>query len=86
MKILITGGTGFIGARLCQHLLQAGHQLTVYSRRPEKVPLRCGATVAALASLDALASDSEFDAVINLAGEPIAAKRWSAQRKQVLRQ
>jgi len=84
MKILITGGTGFIGARLCQHLLQAGHQLTVYSRRPEKVVSCCGATVEALDSLDTLTSDSEFDVVINLAGEPIAAKRWSAQRKQVL--
>lgn len=84
MKILITGGTGFIGTRLCRHLSQAGHQLTVYSRRPEKVSLLCGAKVEALASLDALASDSEFDAAINLAGEPIAAKRWTAQRKQVL--
>jgi len=84
MKILITGGTGFIGARLCRHLLQAGHQLTVYSRRPEKVVPCCGATVKALDSLDTLTSDSEFDVVINLAGEPIAAKRWSAQRKQVL--
>lgn len=84
MRILITGGTGFIGTRLCQHLSQAGHKLTVYSRRPERVPLRCGAEIEALASLDALDSDREFDAIINLAGEPIAAKRWSAQRKEVL--
>jgi len=84
MRILITGGTGFVGARLCQQLSQAGHQLKVYSRRPEQVAQLCGAQVEALASLDAIDSDSEFDGVINLAGEPIAAKRWSMQRKQVL--
>ncbi|MEH6357791.1 MAG: TIGR01777 family oxidoreductase [Pseudomonadales bacterium] len=84
MRILITGGTGFIGAQLCHHLVAAGHQLTVYSRHPEKISARCGDKVAALDSLELLTSASEFDAVINLAGESIAGKRWSARRKQVL--
>ena len=34
MRVLITGGTGFIGKALCAHLQQQGHELTVYSRRP----------------------------------------------------
>lgn len=84
MRILITGGTGFIGTQLCEHLVAAGHQLTVYSRNPDKVSTRCGEKVEALGSLELLTSASEFDAVINLAGESIAAKRWSARRKQVL--
>ena len=84
MRILITGGTGFIGTRLCPHLLAAGHQLTVYSRKPDKVIQRYAGKVEALASLELLSAASEFDAVINLAGEPIAAKRWSVRRKQVL--
>jgi uncharacterized protein len=84
MRILITGGTGFIGTRLCQYLARAGHHLTVYSRRPFTVRLRCGAEVEPLVSLDEPSSEREFDAVINLAGEAIAGKRWSRKRKELL--
>jgi len=84
MRILITGGTGFIGKRLCDSLLQAGHQLTVYSRQPCRVRLQCGLAVQPLAALEDLSSEHQFDAVINLAGEPIAAKRWTVKRKQQL--
>ncbi|HHL45565.1 MAG TPA: NAD-dependent epimerase/dehydratase family protein, partial [Gammaproteobacteria bacterium] len=34
MKILITGGTGFIGRRLCRLLVDRNHSLTVLSRNP----------------------------------------------------
>lgn len=84
MRILITGGTGFIGVYLCGQLLEAGHQLVVFSRRPEQVESLCGQAVEAIGSLDEITPQSEFDAVINLAGEPIADKRWSARRKQLL--
>lgn len=84
MQILITGGTGLIGRRLCKALLAEGHELTVFSRNPASVPLKCGAGVHALASLAEWHPALSFDAVINLAGEPIVDKRWSAQRKRVL--
>jgi uncharacterized protein (TIGR01777 family) len=84
MRILITGGTGLIGRRLCQVLLAEGHELTVYSRNPASVPVKCGAAVHALASLDELQPEQGFDAVINLAGEPIMDANWTDQRKQVL--
>lgn len=84
MRILITGGTGLIGRRLCKALLAEGHELTVFSRKPASVPAKCGAGVQALGSLAEWHTDMTFDAVINLAGEPIADKRWTAQRKQVL--
>ncbi len=84
MRILITGGTGFIGRSLCKELLRAGHQLTVLSRKPETVPEKCGATVFALKSLDEWTSELHFDAVINLAGEPIVGPRWSERRKRIL--
>lgn len=85
MRILITGGTGFIGARMCRALCEAGHQLIVYSRQPaNKVKSLCGASVEPLTSLESLSSDEEIDAVINLAGESIAGKRWTPQRKQQL--
>ena len=84
MRILITGGTGLIGRRLCKALLAEGHELTVFSRNPASVPLKCGAGVHALGSLAEWHPALGFDAVINLAGEPIVDKRWSAQRKRVL--
>ena len=84
MRILITGGTGLIGRRLCKALLAEGHELTVFSRNPASVPLKCGAGVHALGSLAEWHPALSFDAVINLAGEPIVDKRWSAQRKRVL--
>ena len=87
MKILITGGTGLIGRALCRELLARDCELTVLSRRPATVAQRCGATVNALASLDDWRPGDpgrHFDAVINLAGAPIADRRWSARRKQIL--
>ena len=84
MRILITGGTGLIGRNLCKALLDEGHELTVLSRKPATVPARCGPGVHAISSLDAWHDDMAFDAVINLAGEPIADVHWSEKRKQVL--
>lgn len=84
MHILITGGTGLIGRRLCRVLLARGNELTVLSRNPASVPLKCGAAVHAMASLSEWRPEQAFDAVINLAGEPIVDARWSAQHKQLL--
>jgi len=84
MRILITGGTGLIGRRLCKALLAEGHEPTVFSRNPASVPVKCGAGVQALGALADWHPALDFDAVINLAGEPIIDKRWTAQRKQIL--
>lgn len=85
MRIFMTGGTGLIGRWLCKALLAEGHELTVLSRNPASVPAKCGAGVHALASLAEWHPDISFDAVINLAGEPIVDARWTARRKQILR-
>jgi uncharacterized protein (TIGR01777 family) len=84
MNILITGGTGLIGRHLCRILLAEGHQLTVLSRQPETVEKCCGAAVKAWSSLASWTPEVVFDAVINLAGEPIADKYWSVARKKSL--
>lgn len=84
MRILITGGTGLIGRHLCAVLLAQGHTLTVLSRHPETVAAKCGRGVQAMSSMDEWTSDRAFDAVINLAGEPIVDAYWSVKRKQVL--
>ncbi len=84
MNILITGGTGLIGRQLCKALLAEGNQLTVLSRHPETVAEKCGLEVEAFATLEDWKPDRVFDAIINLAGEPIVDAYWSAKRKQVL--
>ena len=79
MKILITGGTGFIGSALCSRLLEnKKHTVILLTRHPDKVksPLQ---GISNLAQLD---NGVAIDVVVNLAGEPIADKRWTKQQKQ----
>lgn len=85
MNILITGGTGFIGRALCRSLIKNGHQVTVLSRQPEYAASVCGQPVKAIKSTAALNPDSGFEAIINLAGTPVAGARWTDKRKQLLR-
>lgn len=84
MKILITGGTGFIGQTLCPTLLAAGHSLTVLSRTPDKVVNIFGNQITPINSLQALPNSDDFDAIINLAGAPIFGGRWTDKRKKIL--
>lgn len=85
MRILITGGTGFIGQALCPAFLAQGHELTVLSRHPHSVPERYGSAVQGIADLDQIPASTHFDAIINLAGEGIADARWTKKRQQILR-
>jgi hypothetical protein len=84
MHILLTGGTGLIGQHLCQVWRQQGHRLTVWSRRPEQVAKICGSGVRGVARLGDIADDDEVDAVVNLAGAPIADRPWTAARRNLL--
>ena len=84
MRILITGGTGLIGRSLCQFWLAQGHELYVWSRTPERVKDLCGAAVHAVAELREL-DQVPLDAVINLAGAPIADRPWTQARRKLLR-
>ena len=90
MKIVIAGGTGFIGKTLVKRLIDDRHQVVVLSRRVDafknlpsanlKVEAWDGPTIGAwISQIDGA------DAVVNLAGEGIADKRWSDERKQALR-
>ncbi|MGH1395280.1 MAG: thylakoid membrane protein ThyD [Trichormus sp.] len=91
MKIAITGGTGFVGSRLVERLHKQGHQIliltrnTTFARRvfPQEVftnveivgytPTISGAWQDSIAGCDG---------VVNLAGEPIAEKRWTPEEKE----
>ncbi len=82
MNILLTGGTGLIGSALVTHWHNQ-HQLWVLSRDSHKAEKRLGNKAKVISELSAV-DFNQLDAVINLAGEPIADKRWTAQQKQRL--
>lgn len=83
MRILITGGSGFIGRALVPSLLVTGHEVVVSSRNPESARRVLPQTVQVTDDIEGLA-ESQIEAVINLAGAGIADRRWSAQRKREL--
>jgi len=85
-KILITGGTGFIGSALTKRLLAQNYEVTVLSRHPETVGKLGLDGVDILGSLSSLTSDDNFQIVINLAGAPIFDLRWTEARKQLIRE
>ncbi len=81
MRILITGGSGFVGQSLCAQLDADGHDLFVVSRSPDKAAdaLPDGADIRArIADFD----DAAPEAIVNLAGEPIAEGRWTDAKKK----
>jgi len=82
MHILLTGGTGLIGRQLCRYWIAQGHRLTVWSRDPDKVASLCGAEVLGVVRLEEVIG--VVDAVVNLAGAPIADRPWTHKRKALL--
>lgn len=89
MRIIIAGGTGFIGKALCRELLLAGHEVAVLTRDASRAVGRVpqGAGVAQWSpeqpeGLPRVLSDA--DAVVNLSGESVAARRWTPEFKQRL--
>jgi uncharacterized protein len=83
-SILITGGTGFVGTRLAEALVDAGHAVTVLTRDPRKGRKFRG-RVTLIENLSTLGRDTPFDAIVNLAGEPVADARWSeTKRRRIL--
>lgn len=81
MRVLITGGSGFIGQALTRALCARGDEVVVLSRTPEAMSSSRG--VQAVRSLDEV--NVQIDAVVNLAGAPIVDQRWSDARKKTLR-
>lgn len=85
MKLLITGATGLIGTALYKKLRNQ-HQLTVLTRNANRAYQKLGHDIEAITQLSELNNLNQFDAVINLAGEPIAGKRWSNGQKRRIEQ
>jgi len=88
MKILMTGATGFIGKALCKALIADGHELVVLSRRPESAAVVPGIKAFRWNPEAETPPDecwTDVQAVIHLAGEPVAAKRWTDEQKRRIR-
>ena len=81
MRVLITGGTGFIGGALIERLCQREAAITVYTRNTSHFDTD---SISYLNRLEDIPDDAQFDVFINLAGESLAASRWSEARKAVL--
>lgn len=82
MKIIIGGGSGFVGRMLIPALIQSDNSVTVIGRNKNTMRRLFPQEVLAvewndLSSLDA----ANYDAIINLTGANIAAKRWNNQVK-----
>lgn len=89
MKVVITGATGFIGSKIATRLVARGDTVVGLTRNVERAKAALPGVEFVRAELEqpGLWCDSldGADAVINLAGEPIAGARWDARQKQLLR-
>lgn len=84
-KILITGGTGFIGRKLISFLVENGYEIAVLTRNPEpnkqqvtyyywNIPAK---------EIDPKAFE-DVEIIINLVGENIVSKRWTKRQKEII--
>ncbi|HEY0478602.1 MAG TPA: TIGR01777 family oxidoreductase [Kofleriaceae bacterium] len=88
-KLVVTGATGFIGSALVGALRGAGDEVIVLSRDAERARAVLGDVTAVAADLQSAgpwgAALAGAAAIVHLAGEPIAGRRWDARQKQRLR-
>lgn len=86
MKVAITGATGFVGSRLVERLQSQGHQPLILTRN-RATALRAYPSLEIVSYTPTESGDWQkaiagCDAVVNLAGEPIAESRWTSEQKQ----
>ncbi len=81
-RFLVTGGTGFVGARVVEALVGAGHDVTVLTRRPKVALETLPAPLRVITDLNHISDDDRIDAIIHLAGEPISNGLWTKNKKK----
>jgi uncharacterized protein (TIGR01777 family) len=82
VKIVIAGGSGFLGTALTQGCRAAGHRVSVLTRRPRQEDDVAWSPGGGDQEWRAVIDGA--DAVVNLAGEGIADRRWTAARKAAI--
>lgn len=84
MRVLLTGGTGFIGKEIGKELASKGYSVVVVTRNPKKyygiLPYPC--ELVAWDNLTSYLKNKKVDHVIHLAGESVAGSRWNDQVKK----
>lgn len=82
-KIILSGGTGFIGSYLTEELLKKGHFLSIITRSPGKYANEQSRNLQYTGWDDDLVKAmEEADVVYNLAGENLFGKRWTSNVKK----
>lgn len=79
-KVLITGGTGFIGTALCDKLIASGYHLMVLTRQSYNKH----SSIQYINSLSDIASTEIIHHCINLAGEPLFSGPWTSNKRKKL--
>ena len=89
MNVVIVGGTGFVGRNIAPILAGCGHVITMLTRNPRAAAVAGGDVhVREWDPSDWQSLEQPIqgqDAVINLAGVPVADRRWTTSRKTLLR-
>lgn len=83
MRVIVTGGTGFIGAKLCERLVAKGHDVIALTRDASRSRDHVHPRVRVVSWAEGAAWEGFVDgagALVNLAGETIA-QRWTASAK-----
>lgn len=84
MRVLITGGSGFLGRALARKLTEDGHQLVILSRNPDKQSRRHDFPADWVGRLDDVTEP--VNTVVNLAGANLFTLPWTRSRKETLMQ
>jgi uncharacterized protein (TIGR01777 family) len=89
MRVFLTGATGLIGSRLVRRLIGRGDTVVILTRRPGVAREQFGTGVTAVEGDPIKPGDwiriaGECDAIVNLAGENLFARRWNAAFKKQL--
>ncbi|MEX0588819.1 MAG: TIGR01777 family oxidoreductase [Cyanobium sp.] len=96
MRLLLLGCSGFVGRELVPFLLELGHEITLVSRQTQPFPALVGKRLSCIRlnpadpaswahnGLDVAVAQAE--GVVNLAGEPIADRRWTPAHCELLLQ
>ena len=97
MRIVLAGGTGFLGRALGDAMVTAGHEVVVLSRQAPPAPRPGQVWTGTAATRHARWTGADdltgwghvvdaADAIVNLAGESIAERRWTDAQKHRLRE